>query len=75
MVHQFKHFKTIDLWHLYIKKNKIRIMLLNCLYSFKTIITFLYISISGYLCKYSFTILLANGSSSIDNCFSLYLVF
>src|SRR4051812_24896758 len=40
MIQQLKHFKSINLRHLYIKKKKIRLMLHNCFHSFKTIIAF-----------------------------------
>src|SRR4030095_2005107 len=38
---QFQHFKTVDLWHLNVKYDQIRFVLLNCFYSFIAITAYL----------------------------------
>src|SRR5215831_8533944 len=41
LIHQLQHFKTIDLWHLYIQEYEVRLMLHDGLDAFKSIIAFL----------------------------------
>ena len=41
MINELQHFKTIDLRHLYVEENEIRLILLDGLYALKTVIAFL----------------------------------
>src|ERR1700754_1040787 len=41
LLHQFQHFKAIDLWHLYVKEDEVGMVLLNRLDAFEAIAAFL----------------------------------